>query len=256
MAPMKGKRWGWIVLGLIVAGAAVFYFMSPTKRQQWIGVVYPDSPGAEAQLPAIRVTEPGEPAPPASGNEDVDLVAKDEPSNISGEVTIGMGFGDSAAPTVDRPVVQTETSIDPAVLEKIGRTLWATLGPIYDPLLMTLEAPKSDMLSQFLIGANPLPELAVPNVHPKTKRIAAAESPDQVGRINSASDKNARFQDLIIQTQTSQNPLLSESAGAVRSESVTSSTQTLTSQPFGTIGSSLNGNSLGSKSLPVRPLGR
>jgi hypothetical protein len=252
---MKGKRWGWIVLGLIVAGAAVFYLMSPTKRQQWIGVVYSDSPDAEAQLPAIRVTEPVEPAPPASGNDDVDVVAKDAPSNISGEVTIAMGFGGSTA--ADQPVLQTETSIDPAVLEEIGRILWATLRPIYDPLLTTLEAPKSDMLSQFLIGANTLAELAVPNARAKTKRIAAAESPDQVDRTISASDKNARLQDLIIQTQTSQNPLLSESANATRRESVNSATQALTSQPFGTVGSSLNGSSfLGNKSLPVRPLGR
>jgi hypothetical protein len=195
MAPMKGKRWGWIVLGLIVAGAAVFYFMSPAKRQQWIGVLYPDSPSTEAQLPTIRVTEPGEPAPPASGNEDVDLVAKEAPSNISGEVTVAIGFGGSTA--TDQPVGQTETSIDPAVLEEIGRTLWTTLHPIYDPLLATIDSPKADMLCQVLLGSqNSIQEVKLPAPSVRPARKIVAEDRHRL------SNEDGRLQDLITETQT------------------------------------------------------
>src|SRR5437870_5768276 len=124
---MKGKRWGWIGLAAVVvaAGICVFYFMSNTKSEQWIGVADSAPPSVEAQNALIRVTDAGEPAPPATGGEepvlneaqrsrtDVDLTKAESNSEISGEMTVGMAVADANSSEPRR--VDAKVEVDPTI---------------------------------------------------------------------------------------------------------------------------------------------
>ena len=91
---MKGKRWIWggLAVVIIAAGICAFYFMSNTKSEQWIGVADSEPPNPEVQNAPIRVADVGEPAPPGTNEEDVDLTKTEPDSDISGEMTIGMAI--------------------------------------------------------------------------------------------------------------------------------------------------------------------
>ena len=193
---MKGKRWIWEGLAVVViaAGICVFYFMANTKSQQWIGVADSAAPDREAQNAPIRVADVGEPAPPGADEKDVDLTKTEPDSNISGEMTVGMAVADTGLSGPRR--FDAKMDVDPAVLDAIGETLWTTLRPIYDPLLTTIDSPRLDMLGQLLIGnQNPIREIKLPDPsgRPPQKKIAEdRQRPSSEGRL----------QDLIIQMQT------------------------------------------------------
>jgi hypothetical protein len=86
--------------------------------------------------------------------------------------------------------------VDPAVLDAIGETLWTTLQPIYDPLLTTIDAPKSDMLCRVLLGGqNPIPEMKLPAPSVRPPRKIMAQDRQRL------SNEEGRLQDLITQTQ-------------------------------------------------------
>lgn len=193
---MKGKRWGWISLAVVVVatGICVFYFMSNTKSEQWIGVADSEPPNAEAQNAAIRVADAGEPAPPATRGEDVDLTKTESGPEISGEMTIGMAVAEGGSSRPSR--VNAKVGVDPAILDAIGETLWTMLRPIDGPLAR-IDAPKSDMLSQLLLGNQPPIQemkLSNPSVHSPRKIVAQDQQ--------RLSNQDGRLQDLITQTQT------------------------------------------------------
>src|ERR1700736_4562082 len=161
---MKGKRWIWggLAVVIIAAGICAFYFMSNTKSEQWIGVADSEPPNPEVQNARIRVADISEPAPPGTNEEDVDLTKTEPDSDISGEMTIGMAIADTNLSGPRR--VDAKVDADPAVLGAIGKTLWTTLRPIYDPLLTTLDSPKLDMFGQLLLGnRNPIREIKLPD---------------------------------------------------------------------------------------------
>jgi hypothetical protein len=174
-----------------------FYFMANTKSEQWIGVADSEPPNPEAQNDRIRVADISEPAPPGTNEEDVDLTKTEPDSDISGEMTIGMAIADTNLSGPRR--VDAKVDADPAVLGAIGKTLWTTLRPIYDPLLTTIDSPKLDVLGQLLIGnQNPIAEIKLPDPsgRPPQEKIAEDwQRPSSEGRL----------QDLIIQTQTIRN---------------------------------------------------
>ena len=193
---MKGKRWIWggLAVVIIAAGICLFHFMSNTKSEQWIGVADSEPPNPEVQNAPIRVADVGEPAPPGTNEEDVDLTKTEPDSDISGEMTIGMAIADTNLSGPRR--VDAKVDVDPAVLDAIGKTLWTAFRPIYDPLLTTIDSPKLDMLGQLLLGnRNPIREIKLPDPsgRPPQKKIAEdRQRPSSEGRL----------QDLIIQTQT------------------------------------------------------
>lgn len=181
---------------VIAAVVCVFYFMANTKSEQWIDVADSEPPNPEVQSAPIRVADVGEPAPPGTDEKDVDLSKTEPDSDISGEITVGMAVADTSLSGPRR--VDAKVDVDPAVLDAIGETLWATLRPIYDPLT-TIDSPKLDMFGQLRLGnQNPIKEIKLPHPSgrpPQQKIAEERQHPFGEGRV----------QDLIIRTQTTRD---------------------------------------------------
>ena len=108
-------------------------------------------------------------------------------------MTVGMAVADTDLSGPRR--VDAKADVDPAVLDTIGETLWASLRPIYDPLLTTIDSPKLDMLGRVLLGnQNPVKEIKLPDPSGRPPQKKKAEDRQR-------SSTEGRLQDLIIQTQ-------------------------------------------------------
>lgn len=255
---MKGKKWVWFGL-LFILGAAIglVYFLADTKSPpQWIGVADSESPTPEEQTPAVRVADAGEPAPPAAGNEDVDLARSNARAEVSGEVTTSIGFADSNEGATRYLNTRIEMSVDPAVLAPLGPILWTMLGPIHNPLLNTIEATESDMLGQLILSSRNMIQEAKspdPKSRPKPKTVSERIIASQTGNSDPVTEEEMRSQNLAIQSQTSGDSSVWNETSVPEK-----ALQKTTSSELGLIGSSLPGPNPFAKeplSAPL-PIGR
>jgi hypothetical protein len=267
----------WVALVGLLAVAVlvcVFYFLSDTKRNQWVGI---------PEYKPFGTYHPESAAPADIGTKDVDPAVTEEHSKLSGEMTVSMGVGVSS-PSVPRhlrpshPEV-TAPSCDPAVLDSIGQKLLTAFRPVYDPLLTPVNYSweKVDTLSQLLLGLqNPAQETKLPDRNTRAvaskgwktvlDRIVAPQSPQQADDLNRPINdfRGDKLQNLIIQGQTAQSASLWNDAGAAYGTGVSSAAQTLAPQQLGSSSSPLGGTNALSGTTgmatdalrSVRPLGR